>query len=278
MQKLSERRSERLLNLPYWKKKLLRPLLWLAGVILALYAMGKWIANQAFPHRTVYEMTWSGTGLDPSASNFVPQVVVLAGTVSDLPIGNESYPSKPKIDQFEITMRGHDYYHRVEWKTGRAPRWYIVLHAGKFWSDRGMKLAGSGYRSLGLGAGFSTNVWPAVARRLWEGTNFVGAASASVFHSSFRYEEFSEQFLDLKHYGKFKIPKTILYKGWPGNRIRKYSVETVTFRSDPDTNWYIKERNRMFPDTPEIETEFARGLTNSLPAGRGRFVPRATSP
>lgn len=278
MRKLSERSSDRLLNLPYWKKKLLRPLLWLTGIVLAIYAVMLWAQYQAFPYKTVYEMTWSGAGLDPSSSNFVPQVVVLAGSVSEVLTRNESYPSKPKVDQFEITMRGHDYYHRTEWKNGRAPRWYIVLHAGRFWADHGMKLAGSGYRPTGLGAGFSTNVWPAVGRRLWEGTNFIGATSGSVFHSYFRFEDFSEQFLDLKQYGPFKIPMTILYKGWPGDRLRRYSVETVTFRSDPGTNWFVAERNRMFPDTPETETKFARGLTNSLPAGRRIFIPHATSP
>jgi len=277
MQKLSERNFDGLLELSYWKKRLLRPVLWLAGVILALYAFGQWLVYKASPYKTVYEMTWGGTGLDPGESNFVPQVVVFAGTVSDVPNDDRSESSQAPVEQFEITMRGHDYYHRAEWRNGRGPRWRIVLHAERFWANVGIRTTGSGVTRTGMGAGFSSDAWFAVGRRLWEGTNFVGAGSESPFHPYPGDRDFfSEQFLELKQHGKFKIPTTILHAGWPSGTMRRYTVEKVTFRSDPDTNWFIGERNRMFPDAAAKAAEFSRGHTNSLSVAPRVMVPRGT--
>lgn len=112
-----------------------------------------------------------------------------------------------------------------------------------------------------MGGSFSSKDWFTVARRLWEGTNFVGAISEASYEPV-GLAGFVEQFKNLEARGPFKIPRTILYNGWPDGRTRTYFVKKIEFQSEPTTDWFIKERNRLFPTAPEREKQFNLGTTN----------------
>ena len=112
-----------------------------------------------------------------------------------------------------------------------------------------------------MGGSFSSEDWFTVARRLWDGTNFIGATS-EVLYEPVGLNGFIEQFGNLEHRGSFKIPRTILYNGWPDGRTRTYFVKKTEFKSEPTAGWFVKERNRLFPTAPEKEKEFNLGITN----------------
>jgi hypothetical protein len=101
-----------------------------------------------------------------------------------------------------------------------------------------------------------------VARRLWAGTNFIGALPDTLVR--IRNEIDREEFKDLEQRGPFKLPRTISHSGWPGGRLRTYFVKKIEFRPEPTSKWYVRERNRLFREAPEKEREFQTGKTNWL--------------
>jgi hypothetical protein len=171
-------------------------------------------------------------GLNPNSPGFNPQVVILSGTIGD--------------DHFEIRMRGADYYYCRRWNHGDTT-WHLALAIPGFSFHRA--LVGSG----GGGGSWSRPEDLVLARRLWNGTNFVGAKiDETVAEQSERHVR--EEFQDLEHVGSYLIPKRIIFSdrfGWNGT----YIINKMEFGNDPSTNWFWAVKHENFDPGSFIRTK-----------------------
>jgi hypothetical protein len=191
-------------------------------------------------HEQKNEIDWTAHGLNPNRPGFKPQVVILAGTTA--------------TGYFEIRMRGADYYYRrqwnnQEWKDGS---WYNMeldipdfamqwgLHRGRFGTG------GGGGSSLGRPQDL------VLARRLWNGTNFIGA-NTNVLTAEERDWNIKEEFRQLENVGPFLIPKQIVFSNYNG-RDETYTIRKVEFWNQPSTNWFWDVKQKYFDHVSTMRT------------------------
>jgi hypothetical protein len=181
---------------------------------------------------------WTAYGLNPNLRGFKPQVVILSGTTED--------------GFFEIRMRGADYYYRKTWNQmdwGMGARFDLELDTPEFSMTWGLHRSGAG---TGGGGGFSPapNDGLVLARRLWNGINFVGADT-----NRLSFEEnpsgMREDFANLKKVGPWLIPMQIKFRGLHSG---VYTVRKVEFWTEPDTNWYFQVKRKYLDHDPSAAT------------------------
>lgn len=206
-------------------------------VVAALIVFGLMLALVFHEQRTYID--WTSHGLNPNRPGFKPQVVILSGTLN----GN-SY--------FEIRMRGADYYYsrewnNLQWKVGSWFGMHLVI-PGYAWHY------GLGYRTFevggggGSGYGASGDIIP--ARRLWKGTNFIGANTDELIANEPQWHN-TEEFQNLEKVGPYLIPRRIIYSGGiAGQEI--YTIKKVEFWNEPSTNWFWDLKKKYIDHDSEM--------------------------
>jgi hypothetical protein len=191
------------------------------------------------------KIDWHKEGIDPDQPGFKPAVVVLAGTYYGSPVTG-MYPLPAAHGEFEIIMRGYDYYWRREFRRATYWSWNAEMVCVNFYGQKGIRNRGHSVGGGGTG-GFDEEDRLVAARRLWQGTNFVGATNSELsaqvkLHGHWPVRE---QFSDLRKVGAFQIPRKIVFDRWDG-RQWTYTIKKVAFRSEPDESWFTSERDRLF--------------------------------
>jgi len=206
----------------------------LAGVAFA--CMGTWWGLKAYRER----VDWTERGLNPALPGLKPAVVLLGGTFDYQFTGMDTGWHYTGSARFEIRMRGADYYYAERW-TGSYRKYnswdnlkLLTPEAGWNWTR---SYSGSGHH--GRGGGISGNEL-LVARRLWRGTEFVGATAPDEVSAG----RASERFGELKTYGRFKIPMRIEFTERDSREV--LHVRRVEFLSRPSTNWFHAIHEKYF--------------------------------
>jgi hypothetical protein len=208
---------------------------------------------------------WTSHGLNPDRPGFKPAVVLLAGTFefgftsADAGAPGNAHPP-PETARFEIRMRGADYYYaeRWVWHPGVYPSWdSLMLSLPHFSGTWDRSRTGSGVRGQGGGNEVSEQSLQ-VARRLWRGDEFIGAATAD----EISLEGATERFSDLKQFGSFKIPCVIEFTD--ADRHEILHVRRVEFLNQPDTNWFLLIRQKYFGNSEDSKRLW---MTNLHEAG-----------
>ena len=200
------------------------------------------------------KIDWDEKGIDPNQPGIKPEVVVLAGTYYGAPVTG-MYPLSAASGEFEIIMRGYDLYWRREFRRETYWSWNAEMVCTNFYGQKGTRNRGHSVGGGGTG-GFEDEDRLVVARRLWQGTNFVGAVNSNLSVQSKLHNHWSvsENFSDLQRVGAFQVPRKIIFDRWDG-RQWTYTINKVVFRSTPDEHWFISERDRLFrglASQPEI--------------------------
>jgi len=189
-------------------------------------------------HKANSPVDWTSGGLNPNRPGFKPQVVILSGTTEH--------------GYFEIRMRGADYYYcrrwnSFEWKHGS---WFEMdLSIPGFSMTRA--LISRPLATQGGGGSWSRSQDLVLARRLWNGTNFIGAnpnemvAEESEWHAR-------EEFRKLKKVGPYLIPREIIFSdgldsgGHYWGETGTYTIKKVEFWNQPSTNWFWAVKRQHF--------------------------------
>jgi len=218
---------------------------------LALCALAGWAGTwglKAYSER----IDWTSGGLNPDRPGFKPAVVLLAGTVD----GQFSDWEAMNTAKFEIRMRGADYYYADRWvgTFGKNGAWEaLMLSLPKFHGEmyRRHFAPGGGMAQEESYEGLL------VARRLWRGHEFVGAARADEVSNDGETERFSE----LKQFGRFQIPERIEFTN--SSRREVLRVLRVEFLNQPDTNWFQMMRQKYFENSEESKRLQATNLNEA---------------
>lgn len=177
---------------------------------------------------------WTSHGLNPNRPGFKPQVVILSGTVySTIKNGNQT---ESENAYFQIRMRREDYYYCRKWNN---PEWKVGS-----WYEMNLAIPGCAwhwrirYKSFEIGGGGGSwlgrpeDLIP--ARRLWNGTNFVGANINELTAEERGWAK--EEFQKLEKVGPYLVPRRIKFSGSDGDEI--YTIKKVEFWNEPSTNWF----------------------------------------
>lgn len=198
---------------------------------------------------------WTAGGLNPDRPGFEPQVVVLAGEFdyTDKSLSQR----KSGSGLFEIRMRGKDYYYCKKWhgRDWRVGSWYRVQIAVDG-EGRSSNLRSLSHTTRGGGG-----TWLAdddaivVARRLWDGSNFVGAAGQDLVAERRAWPHQLEEFSKLVKIGPWSIPTHIRFSEKDGPTENFY-IRKIEFWHAPDTNWFELVMAKYRPNrTPELRTK-----------------------
>lgn len=207
-----------------------------------LYLLGNW---------HFHRVDWTSHGLNPNRPGFEPQVVVLAGTFDywfkDPLLGGME---KSGSAQFEIRMRGANYYYCRKWRGSewRVGSWFRVEIATN----------GSGY-SWGLasmrhttrGTGGSWNHDNLLTARMWEGDVFRGGTASNLVAYGGSHASRAAEYKDLVNVGRWQIPTHIrLTEG--NQRIENYQIRRIEFWPKPDPNWFGQIIAKYADRSPEF--------------------------
>jgi hypothetical protein len=171
-------------------------------------------------------------------------VVLLAGTFDYQVTSELTGHFSRGTARFEIRMRGADYYYAERWTGHQRKRgsWdALTLSLPQFSGRWNRSYAGTGHKGRG-GSAPSSDDTLLVARRLWRGDEFIGAAAADEFSLRGATERFSR----LKHAGRFHIPQRIEWSD--GNRREVLHVRRVELLNEPGTNWFAQIQQKYFGD------------------------------
>ena len=164
----------------------------------------------------------------------------------------------PRRGEFEIYMRGTDYYflkcwhgnptnmpsaassgssHFVPFVGSGLPGWWQIqlivsdleFTMGRTWGPFGAKSGGGG------GAGRAN--WLAPGRRLWNQSGFVGAVEEGQVNKEWYA---TEVFKSVKQVGEFKIPRVIEFDR--GDSFETYTIRKCEFRNEPTVDWFLAQR------------------------------------
>jgi hypothetical protein len=167
-------------------------------------------------------------------------MVLLAGTFDYNLTGMDTGQHYTGTARFEIRMRGAGYYYAERWigSSWKYTSWdnltLLTPEAGWSWTR---SYSGSGHHGRGGGIGGEQL---RVARRLWRGNEFVGAAAPD----EVKVGQASERFAELKTYGRFTIPMRIEFA--EPDRHEVFHVRRVEFLSQPSTNWFHAINEKYF--------------------------------
>jgi hypothetical protein len=183
---------------------------------------------------------WTSGGLNPNAPGFKPQVVILAGTT--------------ERGFFEIRMRGADYYYCEEWNDPEWENgsWYrLYLAIPDFAQSWGLSRGRFGTRGGG-GSWLGRSEDLVLARRLWNGTNFIGATTNDTVAEE-RQPQVREEFEDLEKVGPFLIPKRINFESFSGGS-KTYNIKKIEFWNRQSTNWFLDVKRKHFDRDSSLQT------------------------
>jgi hypothetical protein len=177
-------------------------------------------------------------GLDPNRPGFKPVVVILSGTTSN--------------GYFQIRMRGADYYYCRKWNKHRweAGSWFTMELDISPDVAFGWGLHCNGFGSGG-GGGFSAGLPNdlVLARRLWNGTNFIGANTNELIAEERRWDR-KEEFQKLEKVGPYLIPKQIKFSNFNSSdrnrKVETYTILQVEFSDEPSTNWFLDVKRKYY--------------------------------
>ncbi len=139
-------------------------------------------------------------------------------------------------------MRGADYYYAERWKGkfDRQGSWdALTLAMPDFYGtwNRSITITGGHGRGGGSDHRYEGLL---VARRLWQGPEFIGATAAD----EFTLPRATERFFDLKPFGRYQIPQRIEWS--EGDSYEVLHIRRVEFLNAPSTNWFGTIREKYF--------------------------------
>ena len=185
---------------------------------------------------------WSSRGFNPDRSGFNPPVVLLAGTFDYQHKGWETGSLYTGTARFEIRMRGADYYYAERW-TGHQRKYgswkTLTLSMPDFSGTWNRRYSAYGTKGGGTSSESSDSSL-LIARRLWQGQEFVGAIS----EDEFSLNGTTEHFFDLKQHGRFKIPERI--KWTSEYRRETLHIRRVEFLNEPNPDWFVLIKQKYF--------------------------------
>ncbi|HTV42400.1 MAG TPA: hypothetical protein VMF08_17665 [Candidatus Sulfotelmatobacter sp.] len=194
-------------------------------------------------HEQTTAIYWTPHGLNPNHPGFKPQVVVLCGTYDVMEDG--THVNHLENVRFEIRMRGSDFYYSRRWNTREweIGSWYQMQLAmpGCAWQ---FGLRETDHETGGGGGSWYGQPGDLIpARRLWDGTNFIGANTNGLTAEEPEWH-IKEEFQKLQKVGPYLIPRRIIYTVGQGGPEDIYTVKKVEFWNEPSTNWFWKVRQK----------------------------------
>lgn len=212
--------------------------------IVALIVLGMTLALTL--HEQKIGIDWTSRGLDPNRPGFKPQVVVLAGTFSFRNKNMDTSQFNSGNAYFEIRMRDADYYYCRKWNDAqwKVGTWFhlelAVLNFAESWG-----LYFKSFETIGGGGSWLGRPEDLVlARRLWNGTNFIGADVNNLTAEEHEWH-LQEEFQKLEKIGPFLIPKRIRFSEGD-ERDETYTIKKVEFWNEPSTNWFWDVKQKYF--------------------------------
>ena len=176
-------------------------------------------------------------GLDTNRPDFKPQLVILSGTNSN--------------GYFQIRMRGADYYYCRKWNNQKWENgsWFTMELdiSPDVAFVRGLHCNGFGSGGGGFSAGLPNDL--VLARRLWNGTNFIGANTNELIAEERRWDR-KEEFQKLDKVGPFLIPKQIKFSNHNSSdqdrKVETYTILQIEFSDEPSTNWFWDVKRKYY--------------------------------
>ncbi len=222
------------------------------SAVVALIVVAIFLACLLYEKRS--SLDWTARGLNPDRPGFKPQVVILSGTFTYK--ANDSPDNLVRSGEafFEIRMRGSDYYYCRKWNHAESGvgSWFDVeLAIPGFASHWGLSRGRFGTRGGG-GSWYGAPEDLMPARRLWNGTNLIGAITNYLEVEDVRRGA-KEEFQKLKQIGSWQIPRRILFSR-NTRREEIYTIKKVEFWNRPATNWYWDVKAKYFDTSSQQRT------------------------
>jgi hypothetical protein len=220
--------------------------------IVALVVLGMTLALTL--HEEKSGIDWTSRGLNPNRPGFKPQVVILSGTFSFRNKNMDTRQFNSGSAYFEIRMRGANYYYcrkwnNQEWKDGS---WFnLELAIPDFAMHWGLGRGRFGTRGGG-GSSLGRPEDLVLARRLWNGTNFIGADVNNLTAEEPEWD-LQEEFQKLEKVGPYLIPKRIRFSEGD-ERDETYIIRKVEFWNQPSTNWFWDVKKKYFDHDSAMRT------------------------
>jgi hypothetical protein len=204
----------------------------------------------------------------------IPPVLYLAGKYNE---NRKSSQMPPREGEFEIFIRGTDYYFLRCWHGNPAPGpitrffsevlpfgssgasgWSQVrlivkdfeMTRGRRWGRFGSQGGGGG------GEGGPESLAP--RRRLWNQLGFIGALEEGQINKKWYA---TETFSKLRKVGNLKIPRLIEFDHQ--DYLETFRVTKCEFRTEPNPEWFLAKKQELFPGA-EGETKPAGTNSSSI--------------